>query len=102
MQTGTFRGVQFVQRGKKIAIVLNGLCADAAQPRSPPRRIRPAANYQCMKTVVRICLVQTLQRVKVNRCVESNEDSINAQPEGKTKFLCPISLLRSLKSRNKF
>ena len=40
-----------------------------------------------MKTVVRICFVQTLQRVKVNRCLESNEDSINAQPKGKTKFL---------------
>ena len=34
-----------------------------------------------------MCFVQTLQVVKVNRCLESNEDSINAQPEGKTKFL---------------
>jgi hypothetical protein len=37
--------------------------------------------------VVGICFVQTLQRVKVNRCLESNEDSINSKPEGKTKFL---------------
>ena len=36
-----------------------------------------------MKTAVRICFVQTLQRVKVNRCLESNEDSINPQPGSK-------------------
>jgi hypothetical protein len=41
--------------------------------------------------VDRICFVQTLQVVKVN-CPESNEDSINAQPEGKTKFLFPTLL----------
>jgi hypothetical protein len=34
--------------------------------------------------------------VKVNRCLESNEDSINSQPEGKTKFLFPFSLPSSL------
>ena len=33
--------------------------------------------------------------VKVNRYLESNEDSINAQPEGKTKILS-ISMPRSL------
>jgi len=38
-------GIQFVQRGKKLAMVLDSL-RDAAQPPSPPRRIRPAANYQ--------------------------------------------------------
>ena len=43
-----------------------------------------------------MCFVQTLQVVKVNRCLESNEDSINAQPKGKTKFLFTISLPRSL------
>jgi hypothetical protein len=55
------RGSQFVQRGKKLAMALDGLRADAAQPPSPPRRIRPVANYQCMKTVVRMRFVQTLQ-----------------------------------------
>jgi hypothetical protein len=39
-------GIQFVQRGKKLAMVLEGLRADAVQPPSPPRRIRPVANYQ--------------------------------------------------------
>jgi hypothetical protein len=34
--------------------------------------------------------------VKVNRWPESNEDSINAKPEGKTKISSPISLPRSL------
>jgi hypothetical protein len=67
-------------------MVLDGLRAETAQP-SPPRRIRPAASYQRIKTVVRIRFVQTLQVVKVNRCLESNEDSINAQQKGKTKFL---------------
>jgi hypothetical protein len=38
-------GIQFVQRGKKLAMVLDGLRADTAQPPSPPRRIDPAANY---------------------------------------------------------
>ena len=52
-----------------------------------------------MKTALRMCFVQTLQVVKVNRCPESNEDSINSQPEGKTKFLfvqfcCPIASLK--------
>ena len=42
-------------------MVLNGLLADATQPPSPPRRIRPVANYQRMKTVVRMRFVQTLQ-----------------------------------------
>jgi hypothetical protein len=67
-------------------MVLDGVRVDAAQPPS----------YQRIKTVVGICFVQTLQRVKVNRYLESNEDSINSQPEGKTKFLFPISLPRSL------
>ena len=73
--------------------MLDGLRVEAAQPPS----------YQRMKTVVGICFVQTLQRVKVNRYLESNEDSINSQPEGKTKFLFPISLpARSLISREEF
>jgi hypothetical protein len=50
------------------------------------------ANYQWIKTVLRMCFVQTLQRVKVNRCLQSNEDSMNAQREGKTKFLFSIPL----------
>ena len=73
-------------------MVLDGLRAENAKPPSPPRRIGPMANYQRIKTVVRMCFVQTLQVVKVNRCLESNEDSINAQPEGKTKFHFLISL----------
>src|SRR5262249_17266261 len=101
-QTIILSGIQFVQRGKKLAMVLDGLRADAAQPPGPPWRIRPMANYQWMKTVLSMCFVQTLQRVKVNRFLESNEDSINPQPEGKTKFL-PISLpAPSLRSREEF
>jgi hypothetical protein len=42
-------------------MVLDGLRADAAQPPSP-QRIRPVANYQWTKTVVRKGFVQTLQR----------------------------------------
>jgi len=42
-------------------MVLGSLRADAAQPPSSPRRIRPVANYQWMKTVVRIGFFQTLQ-----------------------------------------
>ena len=34
--------------------------------------------------------------VKVNRYLESNEDSINAKPEGKTKISFQILLPRSL------
>src|SRR5215470_13670234 len=52
-----------------------------------------------MKTVVRMCFVQTLQRVKVNRCLESNEDSMNARPEGKTKFLSILPPARLLQLR---
>jgi hypothetical protein len=60
-QTTTLRGTQFVQRGKKLAMVLDGLRADAAQP---PR-------YRWNKTVLRMCFVQTLQMVKVNRLREA-------------------------------
>jgi hypothetical protein len=67
-------------------MALVGLRADAAQP---PR-------YRWNKTVLRMCFVQTLQMVKVNRWPESNEDSINAKPEGKTKISFQISLPRSL------
>ena len=51
---------------KEIGHVLDGLRADAAQSPSPPRRIRPVANYRSTKTVLRMCFVQALQRVKVN------------------------------------
>ena len=37
--------------------------------------------------------------LRFNRCLESNDDSINAQPEGKTKFLFPISLPARLLNR---
>jgi len=61
-QTTTLRGIQFVQRGKKLAIVLDGLLAGSAQPPSLPRRIRPVANYRGNKTVLRMYFVQTLQK----------------------------------------
>ncbi|HMJ63906.1 MAG TPA: hypothetical protein VK615_01040, partial [Candidatus Binatia bacterium] len=60
-QTITLRGIQFVQRGKKLAMALDGLRADAAPP---PR-------YRWNKTVLRMCFVQTLQMVKVNRLPEA-------------------------------
>ena len=56
-----------------------------------------------MKTVVKMCFVQTLQKVKVNRCLESNEDCINAQPKGKTKISFSNFIARSVvKLREEF
>ena len=43
-QTTILSGIQFVQRGKKLAMVLDGLRADAAQSPSSPRRF-VRANY---------------------------------------------------------
>jgi hypothetical protein len=60
-QTITLRGIQFVQRGKKLAMALDGVLADAAQS---PR-------YQWNKTVIRMCFLQTLKMVKVNRLPEA-------------------------------
>jgi hypothetical protein len=37
--------------------------------------------------------------LRFNRCLESNDDSINAQPEGKTKILFLISLPARLLNR---
>src|SRR5437660_7800367 len=47
-------------------MVLDGLRVDTAPSPSSPGRICPVANYRSMKTALRVCFVQTLQRVKVN------------------------------------
>jgi hypothetical protein len=44
-------------------------------------------NKNCGRDVLRSDAAKWL---RFNRSLESNDDSINAQPEGKTKFLFPI------------
>jgi len=64
-------------------MALDGLRADAAQPR----------RYQRNKTVLRMCFVQTLQMVKVNRLREATWGFYEFTAGGQNKFLFSICRL---------
>src|SRR5438094_637678 len=100
-QTIILIGIQFVQLGKKLAMMLDSLSAGAAQPPGPPQRVRPVANYRCMKTVLRMWFVQTLQRVKVN-CFSGKQRGFyecTARGQNKISFSTSDAVRSSLNGR---
>ena len=87
-QTTILIGIQFVQRGKKLAMVLDGLrarrSAAAKFATADSSRGELPIDENCAQDVLRSDAAKWLRLIV---SPESNEDSINARPEGKTKFL---------------